>query len=84
LNEKKNLFQIIFFVAPRPTLPTDIGGIDDVTIVAENNGFFENFREEMQRYAAYLRQRFMEIFNRMREKMRQFGTSISDRFNFNG
>jgi len=72
-------------LAPRPTLPTDIGAIDDVTIVGVNNGFFENFREEMQRYAAYLRAKFMEIVNRMREKMRQFGAKISDRFNnFNG
>jgi len=80
----KNLFKIIFILAPRPTLPTDIGAIDDVTIVAVNNGFFENFRDEMQRYGAYLRQRFMEIINRMREKMRKIRARISDHFNFNG
>lgn len=38
----------------------------------------------MQRYSAYLREKFLEIVNRMREKMQQFGTRISDRFNFNG
>ena len=73
-----------FCLAPRPTLPTDIGAIDEVTIVAINNGFLQNFRDEVQRYSAYLRQRFTEIINRMREKMRQFGASITDRFSFNG
>jgi hypothetical protein len=62
----------------------DIEAIDDVTIVAVNQGFFENFREEMQRYGAYLRQKIMEIMNRMGEKMKHFGARISDRFNFNG
>jgi hypothetical protein len=52
--------------------------------VAVNNGFFDNFRDEMQRYGVYLRQKFMEVIDRMREKMKQLGARISDRFNFNG
>lgn len=68
-------------VAARPTLPMDIGEIDDVTIVAVNNGFFQNFRDDIQRYAAYLREKFMELVQRMREKMRRLGNRISDRFN---
>ncbi len=75
---------MIVFVAPRPTLPTDVGVVDDVTIVAVNNGFLQNFRDEMQRYGAYLRQKLTEIIDRMREKMRQIGAKISDRFSFNG
>jgi len=81
---KNKLFEIILFLAPRPTLPTDIGAIDDVTIVAINNNFFGHFRDEIQRYAAYLRQRFMEIVNHMKEKMKQFRARISDHFTFYG
>lgn len=55
-----------------------------MTIVADNNGFFQNFRDDMQRYAAYLREKFMEIVQRMREKMRHLGSRIGNQFNFNG
>jgi hypothetical protein len=72
------------FLASRPTLPTDIGTIDEVTIPAVNNGFFHNFRDEIQRYGDFLRQKFMEIYARMSVKMRELGTRISDRFNFHG
>ncbi|CAF1173696.1 unnamed protein product [Rotaria sp. Silwood1] len=70
-------------LASRPTLPTNIENIEDVTIVAINNHFFQNIRDEIQRYAAYIRQKFMEIMNRMREKMRKLGARISNSFNFN-
>ncbi len=73
-----------FFIAPRPTSPTDIGAIDDTTTVPVNNGFFENLRDDIKRYSAYLRQKFMEIIDRMREKMKHFGARISEQFNFNG
>ena len=77
------MLKIICFssVAARPTLPTDVGEIDDVTIVAVNNGFFQNFRDDIQQYAAYLREKFMELVQRMREKMRHLGNRISGRFN---
>lgn len=52
-----------------------------MTIVGVNNGFFENFRDDIQRYAAYLREKFLELVQRMREKMRHLGNRISDRFN---
>ncbi|CAF0922524.1 unnamed protein product [Adineta steineri] len=71
-------------LASRPTLPTNIGSIEEVPVVAVDNNFFNNVRDEIQRYGVYLRQKLMEMFDRMREKMRQFGTSISDRFNFSG
>jgi hypothetical protein len=71
-------------LASRPTLPTDIANIDDVTIVGVDSGLFQHFRDEFHRYSAYLRERFMHIVQQMREKMRQFGSKISDRFNFNG
>ncbi len=71
---------MIFILAPHPTLPTDIGAIDEVTIVSVTNNFLQNVRDEIQRYGIYLRQKFMEIINRMK----QFGTKISDRFNFSG
>lgn len=77
----RRIFVVFLFLALRPTLPTDFGEIDDVTIVADNNGFFENFRDDMQRYAAYLREKFMEIVQRMREKMRHLGSRITERFN---
>ncbi|CAF4710339.1 unnamed protein product, partial [Rotaria sp. Silwood2] len=60
-------------LASRPTLPPNIENIEDVTIVAVNNHFLQNVRDEIQRYAAYIQQKFMELMNRMREKMRQLG-----------
>ncbi|CAF0947858.1 unnamed protein product [Rotaria sordida] len=71
-------------LASRPTLPTNIENIEDVTIVAVDNHFFRHIRDEIQRYAAYIRQKFMELMNRMTDKMRQLGTRISNTFNFNG
>ncbi|CAF1155365.1 unnamed protein product [Rotaria sordida] len=71
-------------LASRPTLPTNIENIEDVTIVGVDNHFFRHIRDEIQRYAAYIRQKFMELMNRMTDKMRQLGTRISNTFNFNG
>jgi hypothetical protein len=52
-----------------------------VTDANINNGFFQKVLDELKRYGAYIRERFLEIVERIRKKLRQFGSRISERFN---
>ncbi len=85
LNINSNFLLILFFsVAPKPTLPTDIGSIDDVTDASINNGFFQSLGDTIKQYGAYLRDKFLEIIERIRNKFKQIGSKISNHFNSNG
>ncbi|UJR36062.1 hypothetical protein I4U23_028798 [Adineta vaga] len=71
-------------LAPRPTHPTNIEVIDEVTVESVQTNFFHNVRDELQRYGIYIREKVLQIINRMNEKMRDFRTRISDHFNHYG
>ncbi len=72
---------IFFFVAPKSTLPTDIGSIDEVTDASVNRGFFQILGDEIKRYGVYIREKFLEIIERIKNKVKQIGTKISNHFN---
>ncbi len=61
------------FIAQKPTLPTDIGFIDDVTDANANKSFFERLRDELKRYGGYIREKFLEIVERIKNKFKQLG-----------
>jgi hypothetical protein len=58
---------IFFFVAPKSTLPTDIGSIDEVTDASVNRGFFQILGDEIKRYGVYIREKFFEIIERIKK-----------------
>jgi hypothetical protein len=68
----KYKFVLLFweFLARKPTLPTDIGVIEDANV---DKGFFEHLGDEIKRYGAYLRDKFLEIVERIRNKFKQIG-----------
>ncbi|CAF3838382.1 unnamed protein product [Rotaria sordida] len=67
-------------LAPRSTLPTDIGSIDEATNDDFNNGFFQNIRDEFKRYFTYIREKFKQIFERIRQGIRKVTSRISEQF----
>ncbi|CAF3239701.1 unnamed protein product [Rotaria sp. Silwood2] len=70
-------------LSPRSTLPTDIGSIDEVTSDYINDGFFQNLRDELKRYAAYIREKFKEIVERIKKSLRKIRSKISEQFRYN-
>jgi hypothetical protein len=68
-------------LAPKSTLPTDIGSIDEVTDASVNRGFFQILGDEIKRYGVYIREKFLEIIERIKNKVKQIGKSISNHFN---
>jgi deoxyadenosine/deoxycytidine kinase len=70
------------FLAPKPTLPTDFGSIEEVTDTSSNDTYLQKFYNELKRYGIYIREKFMEIFERMKKKFKQIRSRISDHFNF--
>ncbi|CAF1248779.1 unnamed protein product [Rotaria magnacalcarata] len=64
----------------RPTPSINVDSQEDVTVVSINNNLFHNVRDELRRYGIYIREKIMEIIDRMRKKFRQVRTSFSNYF----
>ena len=70
------------FLAPKTTLPTDFGYIEEVTDSGGSDTYFQKFYNELKRYGVYIREKFIEVFERMKKKFKQIRSRISDHFNF--
>jgi hypothetical protein len=70
LSNDRNFFFFLLCAAPKPTLPTDIGSIDDVHV---DKGFFENLRDNILRFGSYIREKFFEIIEHVKNKFKQMG-----------
>jgi hypothetical protein len=46
-----------------------------------NRGFFQILGDEIKRYGVYIREKFLEIIERIKNKVKQIGKSISNHFN---
>jgi hypothetical protein len=44
-----------------------------VTDPNANKGFFERLRDELKRYGGYIREKFLEIVERIKNKFKQLG-----------
>ncbi|UJR10019.1 hypothetical protein I4U23_014242 [Adineta vaga] len=58
---------------PKPTLPLQIEDYTEVTTATAPNNFFENIRDELKRVGAIIRDKFLEIIERIKTKFRQYG-----------
>ncbi|CAF0763881.1 unnamed protein product [Adineta ricciae] len=69
-------------LASRPTFPTNVEISDDMFDMPVRTNFFQHVRDELQRYGIFVRDKVLEIINRMHEKMRNFRARVSDHFNY--
>jgi hypothetical protein len=60
----------------QPTRPTVIvddhtESIDEMTDDSNDKGFFQNLGDELKRFGAYIREKVLEIIERIRNKFKQ-------------
>ena len=65
-------------LASRPTASTDIDSVDDTPA---DRSLFQRVQDELRRYGLYVRDKFVQIVEHMKQKFSQVRSKISNHFN---
>ena len=66
----------------RTTTSTNDEDEPDTTVPPLNRNLFEQIRDELRRYALYLREKFREIVQRVQVHGQRFIARLNERFNW--